>query len=172
MTMFPCSMIGTKFNIKQNNIIKLSFLLTEIIQIKKRTVEALSFSHVYNIILIMQGIVSKHSLISFKYILKLYILNKCCPMLHKFVETGKTNDKCNNLLNHSCYACYQDYLFSFFVKLDMLITSISVITIGTDMLGTIFGMEFLGLKRTSVFIVKTRNNTYINFSFLNVNHKK
>ena len=93
-------------------------------------------------------------------------------MLHKFVETGKTNDKCNNLLNHSCYACYQDYLFSFFVKLDMLITSISVITIGTDMLGTIFGIEFLGLKRTSVFIVKTRNNTYINFSFLNVNHKK
>ena len=35
MTMFPCGMIGTKFNIKQNNIIKLSFLLTEIIQIKK-----------------------------------------------------------------------------------------------------------------------------------------
>ena len=37
-------------------------------------------------------------------------------MFHKIVETGKTDDKCNNLLKYSCYACYQDY-FSFFAKL-------------------------------------------------------
>ena len=35
MTIFPCSMISTKLNIKQNYSIKLLFLLTEIIQIKK-----------------------------------------------------------------------------------------------------------------------------------------
>ena len=45
-------------------------------------------------------------------------------MLHKIVETGKTDDKSNNLLKYSCYACYQDYLFSFYAKLDMLITTI------------------------------------------------
>ena len=41
----------------------------------------------------------------------------------------------------------------------MLITAIGIITIGTGMLGTIFGI---------VFIENTRDNTYINFSFLNV----
>ena len=46
MTVFQCDMLSTKFDIKQNYIIKLLFLLTEIIQI---TVEALSFSHVFNI---------------------------------------------------------------------------------------------------------------------------
>ena len=32
-------------------------------------------------------------------------------MLHKIVETGNRDDKCNNLLKYSCYACYQDYVF-------------------------------------------------------------
>ena len=35
MTMFPCGMLSTKFNIKQVYTIKQLFLLTEIIQIKK-----------------------------------------------------------------------------------------------------------------------------------------
>ena len=48
-------------------------------------------------------------------------------MLHKIVETGKTDDKCYNILKYSCYACYQDYSFSFFAKLDMLITTIGII---------------------------------------------
>ena len=63
-------------------------------------------------------------------------------MLHKIVETGETDDKCNNLLKYSCYACYQDY-FSFFAKLDMLITTIAIITIGTGMFGTTFGIEII-----------------------------
>ena len=49
-------------------------------------------------------------------------------MLHKIVETGKTDDKCKKS-PYSCYACYQDF-FSFFAKLDMLITTIGIITIG------------------------------------------
>ena len=32
-------------------------------------------------------------------------------MLHKIVETVKTDNKCNNLLKYSCYACYQDKFF-------------------------------------------------------------
>ena len=72
-------------------------------------------------------------------------------MFHKIVETGKTDDKCNNLLKYSCYACYQDYLFSSFAKLDMLITSISIITIGTGMLGTIFGIEIVRIEKNFSF---------------------
>ena len=34
-------------------------------------------------------------------------------------------------------------IFSFFTKLDMLITAIGIITIGTVMLGTIFGIEIV-----------------------------
>ena len=37
-------------------------------------------------------------------------------MLHKIVETGKTDDNCNYLLKYSCYACYQDYFFIFFLR--------------------------------------------------------
>ena len=70
-------------------------------------------------------------------------------MLHKIVETGETDGKCNNLLNYSCCACYQDYLFSFFAKLNMLITTIAIITIGTGMLGTIFGIEIVIKKNFS-----------------------
>ena len=72
-------------------------------------------------------------------------------MLHIIVETGKTDDKCNNLLKYSCYACYQDYLFSFFAKLDMLITTIGIIAIGTGMLGTKFGIEIIMIKKNFSF---------------------
>ena len=72
-------------------------------------------------------------------------------MLYKIVETGKTGDKCNNLLKYSCFACYQDSLFSSFAKLDMLITSISSITIGTGMLGTIFGIEIVRIEKNFSF---------------------
>ena len=65
-------------------------------------------------------------------------------MLHKIVETGKT-DKCNNFLKYSCYACCQDYFF--FAKLDTLITTIGILTIGTGMLGTIFGIEIVMIKK-------------------------
>ena len=64
-------------------------------------------------------------------------------MLHKIVETGETDDMCNNLPKYSCYACYQDYFFSFFAKLDMLITTIGIITIVTGMLDTTFGIEIV-----------------------------
>ena len=53
----------------------------------------------------------------------------------------------------------------------MLITTIGIITIGTGMLGTTFGIEIVMIiKKTSVFIERTRDYTYINISFLNVNH--
>ena len=78
-------------------------------------------------------------------------------MLHKIVETGKTDDKCNNLLK---YYCYQDCLFSFFAKLDMLITTIGVITIGTGMLGTIFEIEIAMIKKN--FRFHWKDNIYIN----------
>ena len=72
-------------------------------------------------------------------------------MLHKIVETGKIEVKCNILLRYSCYACYQDYLFSSFAKLDMLITSIIIITKGTGILGTIFGIEIVRIKKNFSF---------------------
>ena len=63
--------------------------------------------------------------------------------------------------------------FSFFAKLDMLITTIGIRTIGTGMLGTTFGIEIVMIiKKTSDFIERTRDNTYINLSFLNVNHAR
>ena len=43
----------------------------------------------------------------------------------------------------------------FFAKLNMLITTICIIIIGTGMLGTIFGIEIVMIeKTTSVFIKK------------------
>ena len=59
---------------------------------------------------------------------------------------------------------------SFFAKIDMLITTMGIITKGAGMLGTIFGKEFFIIKRTSVFIERTRDNSYIHFFILNVNH--
>ena len=70
-------------------------------------------------------------------------------MLHKIVETGKADDKCNNLLKYSCHACYQDFIF--FSKLDMLVTTIGNITIGTGMLVTIFGIEIVMIKKNFSF---------------------
>ena len=53
----------------------------------------------------------------------------------------------------------------------MLITTIGIKAIGTGMLGTTFGIQIVMIiKKTSVFIERTRDNTYIIFSFLNVNH--
>ena len=59
-------------------------------------------------------------------------------------------------------------IFSFSAKLDKLITTIGVITIGTGMLGTTETVMII--KKTSVFIERTRDYNYIYFSFLNVNH--
>ena len=42
-------------------------------------------------------------------------------------------------------------IFSFFVKLDMLITTIGIITIGTSMLCTIFGIEIVMINRKFSF---------------------
>ena len=39
----------------------------------------------------------------------------------------------------------------FFAKLDMLITTIGIITIGTGMLGTIFGTEIVMIKKNFSF---------------------
>ena len=53
----------------------------------------------------------------------------------------------------------------------MLITTIGIITIQRGMFGTIYGIEIVMIiKRTSVFIERTRDYTYINSSFLNVKH--
>ena len=41
-------------------------------------------------------------------------------------------------------------IFSFFAKLDMLITTIGIITIGTGMLGTIFRIEIVMIKKKSL----------------------
>ena len=71
-------------------------------------------------------------------------------MFHKIVETDKTDDKFNDLLKHSFYACYQDK-FSFFAKLDLLITTIGSIAIGTGVLGTIFGIECVMIKKNFSF---------------------
>ena len=42
-------------------------------------------------------------------------------------------------------------IVSFFAKLDMLITTIGIITIGTGMLGTIFGIEIVMIKKNLSF---------------------
>ena len=42
-------------------------------------------------------------------------------------------------------------IFSFFAKLDMLITTIGIITIGTGMLGTMFGIEIVMIKKKFSF---------------------
>ena len=82
-------------------------------------------------------------------------------MIHKIVETGKKDEKCNNLLKYSCYACYQDYLFSYFAKLDMLITTIGIKTIGTGMLGAIFEIEIVLIKKNFCFSLKGPGTTPI-----------
>ena len=61
------------------------------------------------------------------------------------------------------HVTYFIYFFSFFAKLDMLISTIGIITIGTGLLGTIFWIEIVMIKKSSVFIERTRDNTYIFF---------
>ena len=70
-------MLSTKFNIKQFTLLN-KVLLPEIIQIKNPNVEVLSFKHVYNTILKCKGPFLRINFISFKYITRLNILNKCC----------------------------------------------------------------------------------------------
>ena len=60
-------------------------------------------------------------------------------------------------------------IFSFFAKVDMLITTIGIITIVTGMLGITFGIEIVMIKK-NFLIERTRDNICINSSFLNVNH--
>ena len=52
----------------------------------------------------------------------------------------------------------------------MLITTIGIITIGTGMLGTILGIDIVMIKKNFSFLERTRDNTYIHSSLLNVNH--
>ena len=42
-------------------------------------------------------------------------------------------------------------IFSFLAKLGMLVTTIGIITIGTGMLGTIFGIEIVMIKKNFSF---------------------
>ena len=49
--MFPCGMLSTKFNIKQNNSVKLSLIDRNNSNKKSQLItEVLSFSHAYDII--------------------------------------------------------------------------------------------------------------------------
>ena len=45
-------------------------------------------------------------------------------------------------------------IVSFFAKLDMLVTTIGIITTGTGMLGTIFGIEIVMIKKNFNFHLK------------------
>ena len=45
-------------------------------------------------------------------------------------------------------------IFSFFAKLDMLITTIGIITVGTGMVGTIFGIEIVMIIKKLQFSLK------------------
>ena len=60
--------------------------------------------------------------------------------------------------------------FSFFTKLDIIFTTIRIISIGTAILVTIIGIEIVMFKKTSVFIQRTKENIYINTLFLKVEH--
>ena len=64
-------------------------------------------------------------------------------MLHKSVETGKIDDKCNNPLNIIYMHVTKIRFISLLIKLDLLITTVGIITIGPCMLGTIFGIEIV-----------------------------
>ena len=66
--------------------------------------------------------------------------------------------------------CMLPRLFFFFAKLDMLITTLGIIRhVGYH----IWDRNcYHYKKKTSVFIEKTRDNIYIIFLFLNVNHAR
>ena len=71
-------------------------------------------------------------------------------MLHKNVETGKQLISAiiylNTLVMH-----VTKIIFSFFAKLEMLFTTIGIVAIGTGMLGTIFGIEIVMIKKNFSF---------------------
>ena len=70
-------------------------------------------------------------------------------MLHKVVETCEQISaiiSLNTLVMH-----VTKMSFSFFVKIDMLITTIGIITIETGMLGTIFGIKIAMIKKNFSF---------------------
>ena len=54
-------------------------------------------------------------------------------------------------------------IVSFLAKLDMLIAIIYIITIGTGMLGTIFGIEIVMIKRN--FSFNSRDQGYYLYKF-------
>ena len=49
----------------------------------------------------------------------------------------------------------------FFTKLDMLITTICIITIGIGMFGTIFGIKIVTIKKNFIFYSKRNEITNI-----------
>ena len=67
-------------------------------------------------------------------------------MLHKIVEQGKTDVKCNILLQLSCYACYQDKLYTRHALDKKIFITIGYITIGFGMVGAICGLENTMIK--------------------------
>ena len=74
--------------------------------------------------------------------------NKCCrlSMLHKTVERGKTDAKCNILLKLSCYGCYQDKLYTRHALYIKRSITIGDITIGFGMYDAICGLEITMIK--------------------------
>ena len=58
-------------------------------------------------------------------------------MLHKIVEQGKTDAKCNILLKQSCYACFHNKLYTRNPLDIKIFITISDITIGFGMVGAV-----------------------------------
>ena len=71
-------------------------------------------------------------------------------MLHKIVETGKVDDKCKNILKYSCYACYED-IFFFLRQTRHADYYHRYYNHRTGMLGTIFGIEIVMIKKNFSF---------------------
>ena len=67
-------------------------------------------------------------------------------MLHKIVEQGKTDAKCNILPKLSCYGCYQNTLYTRHALYINRSITIGDITIGFGMDGTICGLEITMIK--------------------------
>ena len=78
-------------------------------------------------------------------------------MLHKIVEEGKTDVKCNILLKLSCYACYQDKLYTrHALDIKRSITMCDK-TIGFGMDGAICGLEITIIKINFSFCSNDRD---------------
>ena len=81
---------------------------------------------------------------------KLNILKKCCPswLFKCFTKLEKhANQMISVLISLNILAMHVTKIIFFFAKLDMLITTIRIITIGTGLLGTIFGIEIVMIKK-------------------------